>query len=122
VTDEAEDVQGRKIAVKGGGTCIYCGSDGGATGLHDEHIVAFSLGGTAKLLNANCSDCERITSYLDGYLANSTYKYLRVHSGVQSRSGHPDKMQTNVGLAPDRKRTKHAADFFDSIDLQRSSC
>jgi hypothetical protein len=100
---EIEDVQGKKLPVKGGGTCIYCGSDGGADGLRDEHVVPYSLGGTLELLKASCSECERITSYLDGYLANATYKYLRVHSGVQSRSGHPERLQAHVGL-PDGKR------------------
>jgi 5-methylcytosine-specific restriction endonuclease McrA len=74
--EEIEDVQGRRAPVKGGGTCIYCGSDGGTDGLRNEHAVPYSLGGTAKLLNASCSECERVTSYLDGYLANATYKYL----------------------------------------------
>ncbi len=90
---EVEDVQGKKVAVKGGGTCIYCGSDGGTDGLRDEHAVPYSLGGTAVLLQASCSDCERVTSYLDGYLANATYKHFRVHSGVKSRSGHPELLQ-----------------------------
>lgn len=98
-----EDVQGKKVSVKGGGTCIYCGSDGGTDGLHDEHIVPYSLGGTAELLNASCSDCEAVTSYLDGYLANGTYKYLRVHSRAPSRSGHPKVLQAHFGLPDGRK-------------------
>jgi hypothetical protein len=77
------------VPVEGGGRCIYCGSNGGSDGLRDEHIVPYSLGGNAQLLEASCSACERVTSYLDGYLANATYKHLRVHTGVQSRRGHP---------------------------------
>lgn len=83
-----EDLQGKKVPAEGGGSCIYCGSDGGASGLHDEHIMPYSLGGNTELLAASCSACERITSYLDGYLANATYKHVRVHAGVQSRTGH----------------------------------
>jgi hypothetical protein len=100
---EIEDVQGRKVSVQGGGTCIYCGSDGGADGLRDEHAVPYSLGGTLELLKASCSECERVTSYLDGYLANATYKYLRVHSGVKSRSGHPALLPAHVGLQDGEK-------------------
>ena len=94
----SEDLQGRKVAVEGGGTCIYCGSDGGADGLRDEHIIPYSLGGKTELLAASCSACEKITSYLDGYLANAIFKHLRVHSGVQSRSGHPKRLPALVAV------------------------
>lgn len=100
---EIEDVQGRKIPVKGGGRCIYCGSDGGADGLRDEHVVPYSLGGTTELLQASCADCEAVTSYLDGYLANAIYRFLRVHSGVKSRSGHPKLLPAHVIQAGDKK-------------------
>jgi hypothetical protein len=52
-------------------------------------IMPYSLGGNTELLAASCSTCEKITSYLDGYLANATYKHVRVHAGIQSRRGHP---------------------------------
>jgi hypothetical protein len=50
------------------------------------------------LLAASCSACEKITSYLDGYLANATYKHVRVHSDVQSRSGHPDVLPAVIAI------------------------
>ena len=92
------DLQRRKVPVQGGGSCIYCGSDGGADGLRDEHIVPYSLGGNAVLLAASCSACEKITSYLDGYLAKAIYGDLRVHSGVQSRRGHPELLPALVSI------------------------
>lgn len=94
----SQDIQGKKVTVEGGGVCIYCGSDGGADGLHDEHIIPYSLGGKTVLLAASCSACERITSYLDGYLANATYKQARVHIGVQSRRGHPKVLPASVAI------------------------
>jgi 5-methylcytosine-specific restriction endonuclease McrA len=54
VVHEIEDVAGKKVAVKGGGVCVYCGWDGGEEGLHDEHVVPYSLGGNTELLNASC--------------------------------------------------------------------
>ena len=33
---ETENVQGKKVPVKGGGVCIYCGWDGGELGLEFE--------------------------------------------------------------------------------------
>jgi hypothetical protein len=94
----AEDVQGRKVPARGGGTCIYCGSDGGSDGLRNEHVVPYSLGGKTELLEASCRDCEGVTSYLDGYLANATFRHFRVHSGVQSRSGHPELLPATVAV------------------------
>ena len=68
-------------------------------GLRTEHVIPFSLGGTAELLNASCSACEKITSYLDGYLAKATYRFLRIHTGVRSRSGHPKLLPAHVNTA-----------------------
>src|SRR5215467_13531941 len=46
------------------GRCIYC-PDGAGEG--DEHIIPYSLNGTQILPRASCHDCERITSYIDGF-------------------------------------------------------
>lgn len=97
------DIQGQRVPVEGGGRCIYCGAEGGADGLRNEHIIPYSLGGNTELLAASCSACERITSYLDGYLANSIYKHVRVHSDIQSRSGHPDLLPAIVEINGDER-------------------
>lgn len=98
------DIQGKKVPVRGGGgRCIYCGSDGGAEGLRDEHTVPFSLSGNAQLLAASCRKCEAITSYLDGYLAHAVFGHFRPHAGVQSRSGHPETLPAIVELANGQK-------------------
>jgi hypothetical protein len=76
-TIEAEDVADKKEPVKRGGICIYCGWDGGADGLRNEHTVPYSMGGNTELLAASCADCEAITSYLDGYMANAIFFEFR---------------------------------------------
>jgi hypothetical protein len=96
---ETENVEGKRAPVRGGGVCIYCGWDGGDEGLHDEHIVPYSLGGRTLLLNASCTDCGAVTSYLDGYLANAIFGHLRVQLHLQSRSGHPDSLPATIELA-----------------------
>src|ERR1700682_5463668 len=120
-TMEAEDVAGKKEPVKGG-VCIYCGWDGGADGLHDEHAVPYSLGGNTELLGASCTDCEAITSYLDGYMANAVFGHLRVHLNLQSRSGHDDTSPATVELA-DRQRAVDLATvdhpFFLNMPIWR---
>lgn len=98
---ETENVAGKKERVKGGGVCIYCGWDGGRDGLHDEHAVPYSLGGNTELLGASCIDCEAVTSYLDGYMANAIFGHLRVHMNLQSRSGHDPMLPALIEL-PER--------------------
>jgi hypothetical protein len=122
VTHETENVARKKVPVKGGGICIYCGWDGGEAGLHDEHAVPYSLGGNTELLNASCSDCGAVTSYLDGYLANAIFGHLRVHIDLQSRSGHPDTLPATIEL-PDGQRaidlaTEHHP-FFLNMPIWR---
>lgn len=74
------NVHGMKFP--GYGRCIYCGA---TSVLKDEHIIPHSLGGTAVILKASCADCEKITSYLDGYLARDIFNEYRSHVGIQSR-------------------------------------
>lgn len=120
---EIEDVAGKKIPVKGGGVCIYCGWDGGKEGLRDEHCVPYSLGGNTELLNASCADCEEITSYLDGYLANAIFKHLRVHLGLQTRSGHPDTLLATIELADGQRAVEFATNdhpYFLNMPIWQS--
>ena len=102
MTKPPEDIQGKIYDPVG--RCIYCGSDGGTDGLRSEHILPFSLGGTAELPAASCRKCEGITSYLDGYLARAIYHHLRVHTGTQSRNGHPEVLPAEIEMQ-DGKRT-----------------
>lgn len=68
------------------GTCIYCGSSGSVSEpLSDEHIIPYSLGSDAILSKASCSDCAKITSYLEGYTAKEIFGPLRSYFKVQSR-------------------------------------
>jgi len=78
------------------GRCIYCGSLGGAKGLSDEHIVPYSLGGRAELLEASCSPCADETSRLERYLARSIFWELRVHAGAPTRRRFPDEMPAHI--------------------------
>jgi hypothetical protein len=118
---EVEDVAGKKVSVKGGGVCIYCGWDGDGD-LRDEHTVPYSLGGDAKLVGASCSDCEGVTSYLDGYLANAIFGHLRVHINLQSRSGHPETLPAVVELAEGERAIDFATPdhpFFLNMPIWR---
>jgi hypothetical protein len=78
-----ENIQGRRYPPVG--KCIYCGSDGGAKGLSDEHMVPFSLGGDAILPKASCAACATETSKIELYLARHIFYGLRSHVGAPSR-------------------------------------
>ncbi|MBX3521159.1 MAG: hypothetical protein KF835_14200 [Xanthobacteraceae bacterium] len=105
------NIQGRKYGPVG--RCIYCGSDGGADGLGDEHIIPFALGGRAILQDASCRACEAETSYLDGYLARNSYYDLRVHNNIQSRrpKERPKKLPTIISIEGEDRRFE--ADIAD---------
>ena len=94
LTMQLDNIQDRKFPPVG--RCVYCGSSGGVDGLRDEHIIAFSLGGNALLPEASCSDCEKITSYLDGYLAREVFGHFRIHAEVQTR--RPRKRPTQLPI------------------------
>jgi hypothetical protein len=119
---ETENVAGKKEPVKAGGVCIYCGWDGGADGLRDEHIVPYSLGGNTELLKASCTDCERVTSYLDGYLAKAIFGHFRVHLNLQSRRGHDDTLPAIIELADGQRAVDLATaahPFFLNMPIWR---
>jgi hypothetical protein len=75
------------------GRCIYCGSDGGADGLRDEHIMPISLGGTAVIEDASCVECEKITSYIYRFLANKIFGEMRAHGAVRRRRRRRNKQR-----------------------------
>jgi hypothetical protein len=119
---ETENVEAKKVRIKGGGVCIYCGWDGGDEGLGDEHAVPYSLGGNTVLLNASCSDCGAITSYLERYLANAIFGHLRVHIDLQSRSGHPACLPATIELVDRQKAVDLATanhPFFLNMPIWR---
>lgn len=91
-----EDIQGRKYPAIG--RCIYCGSDGRPDGLHDEHIMPYSLGGHAELQEASCGSCEKITSYVDGYLSRHIFGEFRAHVGAPSYRKLPSTLSANVSI------------------------
>jgi hypothetical protein len=119
---ETENVEGKRVPVKEVGVCIYCGCNGGDGGLHDEHVVPYSLGGKTVLLNASCTDCGAVTSYLDGYMANAIFGHLRVHLDLQSRSGHPNSLYATIELADGQRAVDLATEshpYFLNMPIWR---
>jgi hypothetical protein len=120
---DVERLKSKKEPVKGGGVCIYCGWDGGDDGLRSEHIVPYSLAGTVELEKASCSRCERVTSYIDGYLANRVFGHFRVHVGLPSRGGHPTTLSATIEQDGDVRTVDLAAKdhpYFLNMPIWRS--
>ena len=67
------------------GECIYCGAKAGDTELGDEHVVPFSLGGNAIILNASCKECAKETSKCELELGRKILWDFRTHIGEQTR-------------------------------------
>jgi hypothetical protein len=71
------------------GQCIYCDSD--TERLGDEHIIPYSLNGTHILPRASCHACEKVTSYLDGFVSRSVFYQLRTAARMRTRTELPDE-------------------------------
>jgi hypothetical protein len=64
------------------GKCIYCGS---REKLQDEHMIAYSLNGTAILPKASCEKCAVITSQIERSFTRGSAWAMRAALGFQSR-------------------------------------
>ena len=84
MSTEAEEFRNRKLPSFG--ECIYCGTPATEAKLTDEHIIPFSLGGTAILLKASCACCAKITSKLELHLARTIFGHHRIHANVATRN------------------------------------
>jgi hypothetical protein len=98
-TAEWEDIQGQKFP--GYGRCIYCGADGGADGLRDEHVIPLALNGETVIEQASCRACEKRINPADRYLGRSVYWHFRLHTGASTRrpKERPDVLKATVEIA-----------------------
>jgi hypothetical protein len=82
----------------GYGCCIYCGSDGGADGLSDEHIMPYALQGNTIIRRASCEVCKKKIDPIDRHLGRSVFGQYRVHAGIQTRNpkARPKTLATHI--------------------------
>jgi hypothetical protein len=67
------------------GECIYCGAKAGDVELTDEHIIPFSLGGNAVILDASCKPCAKETGRIEQVIGRNALWEMRSHIGEQTR-------------------------------------
>ena len=67
------------------GECIYCGVKAADAKLTDEHIIPFSLGGNAVILDASCKTCAKETARLEGLIGRNILWDMRTSMGEQTR-------------------------------------
>jgi len=94
---EAEIHIGRKN-LRTIGRCIYCGKDGSATKLTEEHIIPFSLGADQYLKDASCLACADITKKFELHVARNIFGHHRIHQNIQTRhpKDRPNELRTRV--------------------------
>ena len=71
------------------GKCIYCGS---TTGLTDEHVVPYGLGGNLVLPKSSCKECARITSKFELAVLRGSMRPARICRNIQSRKKHKNAL------------------------------
>jgi hypothetical protein len=67
------------------GECIYCGVSADDVELTDEHIVPFSLGGNAVILDGSCKACAAETTKIENELGRKVFWDLRTHMNAPTR-------------------------------------
>jgi len=67
------------------GECIYCGARAGDVELTDEHIVPFSLGGNATIIDGSCRRCAKETAEIEQEIGRRVLWDFRTHTGEQTR-------------------------------------
>lgn len=92
----------------GFGECIYCAKKATETELTDEHIVPFSLGGNAVIVNGSCKTCAAETSKIELELGRKVLMDFRTHANVQTRrpKDRPAQLQFMYSVAGGPIQTK----------------
>ena len=99
------------------GECIYCGKKADDVKLTDEHIVPFSLGGNAVILDGSCKACAAETSKIENEIGRKVLWDFRTHTKGQTRrpKERPSELPFTYAIAGERQtKTVPVADhpFF----------
>ena len=74
-----------KLEIPSFGECIYCGARAGDVELTDEHVIPYSLGGNAVILDGSCKKCASETTKLENEIARKVLWELRTHTNAPTR-------------------------------------
>jgi hypothetical protein len=90
------------------GECIYCGVSGADVDLTDEHIIPFSLGGNAVIVDGSCKDCARETTKIENEVARRVYWEFRAHvnSPTRRKKERPSELPFSYSIAGGEPQTK----------------
>jgi hypothetical protein len=67
------------------GECIYCGAKATDVELTDEHVVPYSLGANAVIIDGSCKACAGETTKLEDVVGRKVLWDMRTHIGEQTR-------------------------------------
>jgi hypothetical protein len=90
------------------GECIYCGASANDVELTDEHIVAFSLGGNAVILDGSCKVCAAETTKIENEVGRKVLWDFRAHVNAPTRrkKERPTELPFTYSVAGGATQTK----------------
>lgn len=90
------------------GLCIYCGASGHDVELTDEHVIPFSLGGNAIILDGSCKVCASETTKLENELGRKVFWDFRTHinSPTRRKKERPKELPFTFSIAGGAAQTK----------------
>lgn len=68
--------------------CIYCEKKEPEIKLTDEHAIPYSLGGNIVLPKASCTRCADFTKSIEGYVARTIFRDVRIEHNFPTRNPH----------------------------------
>src|SRR6266498_321432 len=80
--------------------CIYCGAQ---SGLQDEHIIPFGLGGSFVLRKGSCSKCAVRTSQFERAVLRDAFLPARSALNIRTRKPHKRPAAQPVIIGKDRR-------------------
>lgn len=90
------------------GECIYCGKKASEVELIDEHIIPYSLGGNAVILDGSCKACATETTRAENEVGRKVLWEFRTHAKVQTRrpKERPTELPFTYAIAGGERQTK----------------
>jgi hypothetical protein len=97
-----------KLKIPSFGECIYCGALAKDVELTDEHIMPFSLGGNAVILDGSCKACASETTKLENEIAHKVLWDFRVHVNAPTRrkKSRPKELPFTYSIAGGERQTR----------------
>lgn len=108
MTDKGRIYRIDRMEIPSFGECIYCGARAGDVELTDEHIIPFSLGGKAVILDGSCKRCAAETAKIENEIGRKVLLDFRTHINAPTRrkKERPKELPLTYSIAGGEMQTK----------------